>query len=70
MKYRPACGGLVEAMGKAVRLDDTKHALAVHLKEPVEDIEVKPYAYDERIQWHTYLVTVRGSAVGFTNEGV
>lgn len=30
-------------------------------------IEVKEYAYDDRIKWNTFLVTVDGRAVGFTN---
>jgi len=33
----------------------------------VEDIEVKPYGFDERIGWETYIVTDKGNAIGFTN---
>tara|TARA_R110000851_G_scaffold268071_2_gene420677 strand:+ start:7487 stop:8386 length:900 start_codon:yes stop_codon:yes gene_type:complete len=32
-----------------------------------ERVEVKHYAFDDRIDWDTYLVTVDGAAVGMTN---
>lgn len=36
-----------------------------------EMIEVKPYGYDERIEWDTYIVTVDGYGVyGFTDGPV
>jgi hypothetical protein len=34
------------------------------------EIEVKPYTYDERIGWDTYIVTVDGAAVGFTDGAI
>lgn len=37
-------------------------------KMPTEkNTEVKPYCYDARIGWDTYIVTVDGHAWGFTN---
>lgn len=33
-------------------------------------IEIKPYGRDNRIGWDTYIVTVDGNAVGFTNGPV
>ena len=35
-----------------------------------QDIEVKPYCYDSRIEWNTYIVTIKGDAAGFTNRPV
>jgi hypothetical protein len=43
-------------------------ALARHLEVARERLGVKKYCYDERIQWDTYLVTIDGQAVGFTDE--
>lgn len=31
------------------------------------DIEVKPYGYDSRIEWNTHIVTLNGDAVAFTD---
>lgn len=33
-------------------------------------LEVKPYAFDARINWATYLVTLDGNAIGYTNSPV
>ena len=33
-------------------------------------IEVKPYGFDDRINWNTHIVTIDGKAIGFTNEPV
>lgn len=34
-------------------------------------IEIKPYAYDSRIDWHCHIVTLEGYGVlGFTNKQV
>lgn len=34
---------------------------------PHGDIDVKPYARDDRIDWDTHIVTVDGMAAGFTS---
>ena len=34
---------------------------------PHGDIDVKPYARDDRIGWDTHIVTVDGMAAGFTS---
>ena len=71
MIFRPQRGGLAESMAAQMVIDPPTYAeLAYWLGEPAKDIEVKAYGYDERIDWHTYIVTVRGNAVGFTNAGV
>lgn len=33
-------------------------------------VEVKWYADDQRIKWNTYLVTLDGHAVGYTNHAL
>lgn len=34
----------------------------------VDEVEVRPYCYDERIAWDTYLVTVHAwGVIGFTS---
>jgi hypothetical protein len=70
MKFRPQRGSLAESMAEVVELPATRHALAKHLGEPDRAILVTEYAYDDRIGWGTHLVTVWGSAVGYTDEGV
>lgn len=69
MKYRPHSmfGTLDESMEKVVELKDQADLLK-HLNQErawcgvsLEDADVKvePYGYDERINWDTYLVTIR-----------
>ena len=33
-------------------------------------IKVEPYGFDDRIKWNTYIVTVDGKAIGFTDSPV
>ena len=68
MKYRPQRGGLAESMAKTVELRATIEALGEYLCIDPFAIEVKPYCYDDRTGWKTYLVTVDGQAVGFTDS--
>jgi hypothetical protein len=68
--FRPQRGGLAESMDARVQLPPTKTALATHLSEPVADITVLYSCYDDRIDWETWTVCVRGNAVGFTNRKV
>ncbi len=72
MIFRPQRSGLAESMGDAVSIiPPTLVGLAAFLGEPaVGDIEVDYYGYDDRIDWQTYVVKVRGCAVGFTNQEV
>ena len=74
MKYRDHRGSL-EASMLSVREMPNRAALVEHLRETygrhelVRDdlIEVKHYCYDERIGWDTWIVTLNGGAVGFTD---
>lgn len=77
MLYRDHRGSLDDSMKTVVSLPATRLALFCHLyKEPfmpefkIQDLEVKAYGYDPRIKWHTHIVTIKGNAVGFTNEDV
>lgn len=36
----------------------------------IDQIEVKYFGYDDRIQWNCYLVTLNGNNVGFTNQAL
>ena len=67
--YRPQRGSLEESMKEVVELID-KEALAEHLDEDVDRITVRRYAWDNRINWDTYLVCVDGHAWGYTNGSV
>jgi hypothetical protein len=56
-------------MAERVTLEPSKKALAKHLGVPVKDITSKFYvSRDPRIDWETWIVWVRGQAVGFTNQ--
>ncbi len=33
----------------------------------VLEVEVAEYTYDPRIEWDTYIVTIGGNAIGFTD---
>jgi hypothetical protein len=67
MKYRPQRGSYAESMAEIVIVPDSLRAFAAELKTSVERLEVKPYCYDDRNGWKTYIVTVDGQAVGFTD---
>lgn len=69
MIFRPQRGSLKESIIECVILPPTKTALAYHLGEPVEGIGCSLYYEDDhRTYWpKTYVITVRGDAVGFTN---
>ena len=66
MKFRPHRGGFAESMAEVVELKDLR-ALAAYLEVDIARINVKPYCYDDRNGWKTYIVTVDGQAVGFTD---
>jgi len=77
-KYRPHRGTLADAMAEVVEVADLP-ALVEHMRKSVQDwyppeelptiktTTVKPYAYDDRIRWNTYIVMVNGSVWGFTD---
>ena len=54
-------------MAKVVELKDLR-ALADYLDVVIRRVEIKPYCYDDRAGWKTYLVTVDGLSVGFTDS--
>lgn len=80
MLYRDHRGGLDESMKTVVDIPATKAALFQHLTRSdgayllpdfeIGDIEVRFYAEDERIGWRTYMVTIFGNAIGYTNGPV
>ena len=78
-KYRDQRGQLDDSMATLQILPD-RAALIAHLRSIYDpqrfgewddaDVEVKPYCYDERIGWDTYIVTLQGGGVGFTDGPV
>ena len=64
--YRPQRGGFIESMA-LLQPVYSRRDLATILAVPVRSIGLKPYGYDERNDWDTYIVTVKNEAVGFTN---
>lgn len=68
--YRPVRGGLAQAMSEIVRIHGGTVQLAQHLGVEPSRVHVKPYIYDQRIKWDTYLVCVDGFAAGYTDGPV
>ena len=76
MKFRPVRGGLKESMAEVVEVKD-HHALCEHLRQtigeflpPFWDRAVRVenmHCFDDRIGWDTYMVTLNGNAMGYTN---
>lgn len=72
MKYRPVRGSLDTSMKECVEVSGVRDIFTIlnaRIGPPVrlEEIEVKPYGFDKRINWDTHIVTVSGAAVGFTD---
>jgi hypothetical protein len=65
-------GGLAESMQLA-REFETPQAFIEWIKknwtvtDEFDELEVRQYAYDDRIGWNTYVVCVRGKGIGFLN---
>jgi hypothetical protein len=71
IKFRPQRGSLQDSMVECVVLPRSLNALAEHLQCKVEEVKVESYfRYDDRVNWDTFLVTVNGCGVGFTNGSV
>lgn len=81
MKFREHRGRLTDAMTTVVELTD-RAALDEYLRKwfadycaaidlpcgPLPAVQVKPYAFDDRIGWDTHIVVIEGiGPVGFTD---
>lgn len=66
--FRRQRSGLAESVSKAVEVnsleDVAKLLLDIHFDLK---LECSHYGYDSRIDWDTYVITLNGDAVGFTN---
>lgn len=79
MKFREHRGGLKESMETMVELKDRAALLEYCIKAlgdfrfsfPPEALHIKPYSYDDRIDWDTHIVSIDGyGVVGFTDGPV
>ncbi len=77
MKFRFHRGGLEDSMATVVEIESTKKAITTHCNNTMgatfyipQDIEVKPYGYDDRIGWDTHVVTNPMGVLGFTDGPV
>ena len=68
MRYRPQRGGLADSMAEVIELPATLADLANHLGVKPEQISLRSYGFDDRIGWMTWLVSIDGQAVGFTDR--
>jgi len=81
---RQHTGGLQESLATTVDIEPTLEALATSMSESLgvvvkpRQITVKPYGYDSRIDWNTYIIVIKklrpdgtiaedGSVYGFSN---
>lgn len=65
MKYRDHRASLAESMATVREFKD-RAELVAHLQRADADVEIRPYVYDARTGWDTYIVTVKGvGVVGF-----
>jgi hypothetical protein len=74
--FREHRGTLEDSMATVVTINN-RDELVSHIADKLtpfgidvkpEDVQVSPYAKDERIDWDTYIVTLQGyGVVGFTN---
>ena len=73
MKYRPQRGSLSASMAEVIEVPNTIKDLKLALEKEypfIDEIKVNPYWFDSRINWDTHIVTINGSAVGFTDGGL
>ena len=58
-------------MEDCIEFDGTEEMLALHISKTMINgygvLKVEPYLFDKRIGWDTYIVTLDGNAIGFTN---
>lgn len=76
-KYRDHRGGLAESL-ETTQVFNSLNELIDYLKQSLKeynfeflnsDIKIKPYCYDKRIHWNTYIVTIKNfGVVGFTDS--
>jgi PHP family Zn ribbon phosphoesterase len=74
MKIRPHRELLLDSMDEVEEISPTIRAISLYLtkkyREKVSEnsISIRHYCYDDRIQWDTFIVTMNGCAVAFTNS--
>ena len=74
VRYRDHRGGFMDSMATVRELAD-RAALMAHLRDAYRGVlqvteaalEVIPYCYDYRNGWQTYLITLHGQGVGYTD---
>ena len=76
MKFRLHRGGLDDSMKTTVELPNTAEALLAHIQKELEyfaifcipaNLKLTHYGIDNRTGWDSYLVTLCGKPVGFTD---
>lgn len=76
MKIREHRGTLEDSLKTVAEIPPTMEALLVHIQESLKpavpltaaDVGLIPYFYDNRTQWCTYAVRIRGYGIwGFTD---
>jgi hypothetical protein len=77
MKLREHRGLLADSMETVIEIEQTHDALTSSIRDSIldfwniekEKIIVKPYGYDDRIKWNTYIVIIEGHGVyGFIDR--
>ena len=71
--FRFHSGGTIgEAMKNVFEVSDMKSVEKIIRSRdiPFKELTIKPYGYDERIDWLTYLILADGFPVGYTNHSL
>lgn len=74
--YRENRGSLSESMATTIQyfsvFELKEHLIKLHIADrisaPPLKLECKYYGYDSRIGWSSYLISMNGYPVGFTNQ--
>lgn len=73
VKFREQRGGLEESMATVVELENraqlVDYVAAIFKGQWIdpEKLDVIPQGIDDRIGWDTFIITLDGQAIGFTN---
>ena len=76
IQVRPVCGGLAESMNQIIEyetMDDfaeyvTKElSMFSHMKVYKDKFTTKPYGYDARTDWDTWMILYDGQPIAYSN---
>ena len=71
MEFRYQCSTLEESMGTIIEVENLSELMNELSKEhgdlSQKHIKVEYHCFDDRINWDSYIITINGDVIGFTN---